>query len=71
MTSFYVCNRLFSTGFIKWNTVAIKIFLSFLAGLFIEFSDEKCATCKRHGKQLFPKICLVSGSGRVFSGSEI
>ena len=38
----------FSTGYTKWNTVAIKIesLLLFMAGLFIEFLVEKCAACQ-------------------------
>ena len=36
----------FFTGCTKWNTAAIKSLLLFIAGLFIVFLVEKCATCQ-------------------------
>ena len=38
----------FSTGCTNCNTTAIKILLLFMAGLFIGFLVEKCATCQSH-----------------------
>ena len=36
----------FSTGFTKWNTAAIRSLLLFMAGLFIGFLVEKCVACQ-------------------------
>ena len=48
----------FSTGCTKWNAVAIKILLLFMAGLFIGFLVGKCAACQSHQKCDFGWHCF-------------
>ena len=59
-----VCRQLvmFLTVFFHWickmNTAAIKILMQLMAGLFIGFMIEKCATCQNHGKSNFVWHCF-------------
>ena len=51
----------FSTGYTKWNTAAMKSLLLFMAGLFIGFLVEKCVASRWHRFPVFLLAWCVRG----------